>query len=216
MFELFRRRLSGVKPSLDSIRFDSRGYTPRGEPQPGKARLWFTEEGDGVELYLFMVRPDLPNVRTVDDLRAFYAQGIQASGAQLVEISVLRVAGCPAINVIVKVPQKPSGMTYVGSLTIPFRGFSFVVKVQCEERGITGGREAVLMAHWLETHDLPAVLGDPMDLPDWHPDSEEFDAEFPGHPISRVRRVLQRVRDSLVIDEEVTSAAGFPLPLTRE
>jgi hypothetical protein len=127
-------------------------------------------------------------------------------------MSVLRVAGCPAIKVIFKVPQKPSGMTYVGSLTIPFRDFSFVVKVQCEERGITGGREAVLLTRWLETHDLPAVLGDPTDLPDWHPESEEFDAEFPGHPISRVRRVLRRVCDSLVIDEGVASAAGFPLP----
>jgi len=79
MFGLFRRRsdVGGAKVSLDSIYFDTKGYRSGGEPKPGQQRVWFTEDGDAVGLYLFRVRPDLPNVRTVNDLRAFYAQGVQ-------------------------------------------------------------------------------------------------------------------------------------------
>jgi hypothetical protein len=40
--------------------------------------------------------------------------------------------------------DKQTGVTYLGSLTIPFRDFSFVIKVQCWEEGITGLREALL------------------------------------------------------------------------
>jgi hypothetical protein len=47
-------------------------------------------------------------------------------------------------------------MTYVGSLTIPFLDFSFVIKVQCEEKGATGIREAVLLDRRLESGEMPS------------------------------------------------------------
>lgn len=204
MFGLFRR---STKASLDSLRFNSAEYTFEGES--GQSRLWVTEDGDRVSLHLFTVRPDLPKVGTVADLRGFYTQGIEASGGQLVETSLLRVGGCPAIKVVVKVPQQPFGMTYVGSLTIPFRDFSFVVKVQCQERGTTGLREAVLLDRQLAAGEVPeSALG----RVHVEADAEEFDVEFPQHPVSRVRRVLQQVCDSLVLDAEVAGATGFTLP----
>jgi len=37
-------------------------------------------------------------------------------------------------------------MNYLGSLAIPFAEFSFILKIQCAERGITGIRETFLLA----------------------------------------------------------------------
>jgi hypothetical protein len=51
-----------------------------------------------------------------------------------------------------------------------------------------------------------------MHLPGWDPDAEVFDAEFPDHPASRVRRVLQRVAGSLRVEPAVARLPAFPLP----
>jgi hypothetical protein len=146
--------------------------------------VWFTQDGDGIGLYLFTLPPDLPAVGSAGALRDFYAAALGASGGQVVETSVLAVGGCGAVRLIFKAPQQPSGMTYVGSVTIPFRDFSFVIKVQCEERGTTGMREAVLLDRRLRDGGIPDLSGGRLELPGWQPDAEEHDAEFPGHPLA--------------------------------
>jgi hypothetical protein len=206
MFGLFKRRSSGdgPTPSLDSVRFDTNGYESGGEPHPGQVRVWFTPDGDGVGLYFFPVAPDLPpNANSVDDLRAFYTARLTSLGGELVELAVLSLDGCSAVQVVFKTCQQPSGMTYVGSFTLPFRDFSFVAKVQCEERGHTGFREAVLLDRRLATGEMSA---------NWNPDDESFDGEFPEHPVSRVRRVLQRFAGSVAIDTAIQTLPGFKLP----
>ena len=87
-------------------------------------------------MYFFPVRPDLPaNASSLDELAAFYARLHGDSGCKLVEVSVVVAGECSAVRTILSVPQQPSGRTYVGSLTVPFRDFSFVIKCQCGERG---------------------------------------------------------------------------------
>ena len=83
MFGLFKRSSGGGgKPSLDAVHFDTTGYAAQGEPQPGKVRVWHTPEGDGLGVYLFPVRPDLPaNASSLDELAAFYARLLGDSGA---------------------------------------------------------------------------------------------------------------------------------------
>lgn len=123
----------------------------------------------------------------------------------------MRAGQCPAVRMIFKAPQQPTGMTYVGSITLPFRDFSFVIKVQCPERGWTGSREAMLLARRMAQGAVPVSEGR-IELPGWDPDAEDFDAEFPGHPVSRARRVLRRVAESLAIDPPVAGLPGFRLP----
>ena len=112
--------------------------------------------------------------------------------------------------------QWPSGMTYLGALTLPFEAFSFVVKVQCEERGTTGLREAVLLDRRLAAGDQPTIKDGRMHLPGWNPDAAEHDAMFPTHPVSRARRVLDHLRRTLVIDPSLAKLPGFPLPPPSE
>ncbi len=211
----FLRRCLGKKctaPSLDSVRFDTTSFEFGGEPEPGRVRVWFTPQGDGLGLFLFAVPPDLPAANDLNLLSDFYIRGLEPSGGRLVDISILRVGGTSLIKLIVKNPQQPSGMTYVGSLTIPFRDFSFVFKVQCAEQSPTGMRDAVLLNRSPISGDEPDTEPGAFPPPGWNPDAEEFDAEFPDHPLSRARTVLHRVTETLFVEPDVAAMPAFRLP----
>lgn len=198
-----------LAPSLDSVWFDTTDYKYRGEPQAGQQRVWLTAEGDDLGVYLLTLPPGLSRVDAVDDLRRNY-------GTDVVEIAVLRVSGFPTVQLLSKHPQKPSGMTYTGALTIPltipFEEFSFVLKVQCEERGPTGIREAMLLDRRLAAGERPVMKDGRMQLSGWNPDAAEHDIMFPTHPISRARSVLEHLRRTLVVDPSIARQPGFPLP----
>src|SRR4029077_11479593 len=95
----------------------------------------------------------------------------QAGGA-IVEVDVRSIDGCDVVVVLLKVPQNPVGMTYMALVTAPFRDFSYVVKVQCEETGITGARDTVVFDELMRAGEVafdekagPAVgwMADPYD-----------------------------------------------------
>jgi hypothetical protein len=213
MFGLFRRGSdSGAKPSLDAVRFDTTGYAFQGEPLPGQVRVWHTPDGDSLGVYFFPVPPDLPaNAASVDELAVFYDRLLGESGGKLVEVRVVVSGGCPTVRTILSVPQQPSGRTYVGSLTVPFRDFSFVLKCQCAEGGPTGLKEALLFARSRAANEPMQFKGGRFHIPDWNPDHPKHDAEFPDHPVARVRRVFDQVARSLVVTGEVRELPGFAL-----
>ena len=215
MFGIFKRDAggSGSKPSLDAIGFDTTGYVAQGEPQPGKVRIWHTPQGDSVGVYFFPVPPDLPaNATTVDQLAARYRQLLGDSGGKLVEVSVVTAGGCPTVRTILSVPQQPTGRTYVGSITVPFRDFSFVIKCQCAEYGTTGFKEALLFERSRAASEPLQFEENRFRIPGWDPDAVKYDAEFPDHPVARTRRVLAHVAGSLVIVNDVRELPGFALP----
>jgi hypothetical protein len=205
-------RKSRVVPTIDSLRFDTTGWTYHGEPEPGQTRVWEAPEHDAVSLHFFGIPPNLPAAATVDQLAAMYASGLAAAGGKVVECTVDGLARCSAVRLLLKVPQKPSGMMYQVALTVPFRDFSFVVKIQCREHGTTGIREAILFDRRFKAGEEPdpARPGEP--FPGWNPDAPEHDAAFPSHPLSRLRRLLKSVEDTAVLDEQVRGLAKFPLP----
>jgi len=142
----------------------------------------------------------------------------------LISVNVVRVQGVLGTRTIFKFPQKPSGMAYVGSITFPFRDFSFVIKIQCPELGITGVREAVVLDKLMSTGEVSIdpqkrkIHGwsqDPYDQsyegPSLMNRAEEikYDAEFPDHPLSRARNFLTNITNSISFDEEVLRAAPF-------
>jgi hypothetical protein len=215
MFGHFKRGSGGdgAKPSLDAVRFDTTGYELQGEPQPGQTRVWFTPEGDGLGLYYFPVPPDLPaNAASTDELAAFYHRLLGDSGGKMVEVAVVVAGGCPAVRTILSAPQQPSGLTYVGALTVPFRDFSFVLKCQCFEGGPTGLKEALLYERSRRANEPMQIEGGRFHIPGWNPDDPKHDVEFPAHPVARARRVLDHVAGSLVVVSAVRELPGFALP----
>jgi hypothetical protein len=121
--------------------------------------------------------------------------------------------------------------TYVGSFIFPFRDFSFVLKVQCEERGITGVREAVIVDEKLASGELQidpdgkfmtGWMKDPNDatrasgLARSLADDEEYDQRFADHPLSRARRFLRTAEANILVSDAVRTASPFiyrrPIP----
>jgi hypothetical protein len=209
----FRSGEDASKPSLDAIRFDMAGYEYRGEAEPGELRVWYTPEGDGLGLFFFPIPPDLPaDAGSMDELAAFYRRLPDDSDGRLVEVRVLEAGGCPAIRTVLSFPQRPSGRTYLGSLCVPFRDFSFVLKCQCAERGDTGLKAAVLLARSLAGGEPMRSKGERSHLAGFDPDNPRHDDEFPHDPVARVRRVLDHLAGSLMVAAGVKRLPGFALP----
>ena len=217
MFGLFKHGEGGAaKPSLDAVRFDSTAYISQGEPQPGKVRVWHTPEGDGLGVYFFPLPPDLPaNAGSTEELAAFYRRLLGDSGGKLVECQVVVAGGRLAIRNILSVPQQPSGRTCVGSLTVPFRDFSFVLKCQCIEHGHTGLKAALLFARSRAANEPMTIEGGQFLIPGFDVDDPKHDTEFPHDPVARARRVLDHLTGSLVVAAEVQQLPGFALPQVR-
>jgi hypothetical protein len=204
--DIFGRRPSA---SPNSVTFDASRYNFQGDRNG--ARVWFLPEGGGVGLYFFPKQPDLPlRAASVQKLRESYSARM-GGNAQVVECRVMPLDDVPSIWLVIKEKQEPRGLTYLGSLTIPFRDFSFVIKIQCAEQEATGMREALLMAEALK-NGTGKVEGDRFVPEGWSFDDEQFDERLPQHPLSRVRRELRHIASSIRIDPKVKGEPRFELP----
>jgi hypothetical protein len=209
--------------SLSSITFDVSGFTLQGDRDG--ARFWRVPTGDGVGLYYFPIPPDIgADLQSLTAVRAFYRAMAMRVGAAIIEVDTLEVDGCLAVRQIIKVRQQGHGMAYLGSITLPFRDFSYVIKIQCEEHGLTGYRDASVFDQKfrsgevtidVEEEVIRGWMRDPYDpsIVDgfaWNlSEAEEYDALFPGHPLSRLRPVLKHVQATLRIAEEVKGEPWF-------
>ena len=148
---------------------------------------------------------------STDQLREYYTTEMGGQH-QVVECRVLPLDGVRSIWLIVKgQDQQTRGAVYLGSLTIPFREFSFVIKIQCQEQGITGMREALLVMEALRngTGRIEEERFVPLG---WSFDDEQFDGRLPQHPLSRVRRELSTIASSVRIEPIVRQEPRFELP----
>ena len=209
---LFGKRTSA---SRESVTFDATRYSDQGSKDG--AHIWYLPEGGGIGLYYFGIPPDLPgNLEDLEQLRDHHT-GVMGPGMKLVECSIMTFDGVRGVWLIGKSmegdgPSKAA--VYLGSITIPFRDFSFVLKVECQEKGITGTREALLINEALRD-GTGSIQGDKFVSNGWSFDDEQFDHRFPRHPLSRLRRELKHVAASLRIEERIKRAPGFPLPHTH-
>jgi hypothetical protein len=182
----------------------------------GDLRVWRFSDGDAVGIYFFNLVPDLPKSKDLASFVAKTRDRVVLSGAALVECSVVTLGDTRGIRQVIKLPQNPTGMTFLGSFTLPFEKFSYVIKVQCEEHGVTGIREAVLLDEALQngTVEINVESSNPI-KGEWDPDSEKFDGRFPTHPLSRLRRHLAQIESCVSIDKALRRHLGFRLPEDR-
>jgi hypothetical protein len=208
-------------PSLASVTFDASGFHFQDERDG--ARVWHTPAGDAIGIFYFPLKPDIDaDVRSVEKIRQAIRPRVTAAGAAIIELETTTTDGCLALRQIIKVPQQPHGMTYVGSLILPFRDFSFVIKVQCQEHGMTGIRDSIIANEALGdgrvTWDREEVKGwmyDPYDSAlhrgfHWNlSDAPEYDVRFPNHPLSRLRPVLAHLELTLRVTNEVKESPPY-------
>jgi hypothetical protein len=210
--------------TLDSITFDASTFTLHGDENG--VRIWHTAAGDGIGLYYFPIPPDIPaDLASLEDLRSGYRILAASDGNAIIEVETPMVDGCPAVRTIIKIPQQPHGMTYLGSVTLPFRDFSYVIKVQCEEFGATGLRDVLVFEELLGTGEVTLDVDAEGRLTGWMQDpydasivsafarnraeAQEYDARFPEHPLSRLRLTLSHIQGTLRVGDEISREHRF-------
>ncbi len=124
--------------TLDSVTFDTSGMKYEGDY--GDVRIWRTEAGDGVGIVL--LSHHRPIFRSISAGSTAYADSTRSPQQQVEQRPSKSIFfnpdACYSIWTIVKIPAGTRWDTYIGSITLPFRDFSYVLKTQCEEHGVTG------------------------------------------------------------------------------
>lgn len=211
------------------ITFDETGFDRQGE-QDG-VFIWFTPGADGLGLFHYAIPPDIEaDLQSLDSVRAFYRGRVRESGLSVIEIDTVAVDGLTVVRTLFKAIQEPTGRTYLGALTFPFRDFSYVLNVQCEERGVTGVRDAVILTSLMQSGEtgldtatgvITGWLDDPYDpreaglMTRNKSERAEYDYRFPDHPLSRARRVLDHLERTVIVDDDIKRQPGFVARGTR-
>lgn len=207
---------------IDRVRLNESGWKLR--EKDSDVKVWDNDSGDILSLNYFDKPPDIPvSLSKITKLRNFYRRNVAEVGGGVLGVEVIELKGLPAIECLFKMPLHPSGMVYLSSFTIPFRDKSYVVKTQCPEYGITGARDSAVFALHADFDDEENENFDP--FKGWMKDpydetitegllmnlseAEEYDAKFPDHPLTRARKYLNRIKETISLDENLFKLARF-------
>lgn len=190
------------------LRFDTTGLE-----QVDQHTWWDPRTGDGVVLTPIGLPPDLPpNLSDLPRLRWQLAMDEAAYGT-LVEADVVYLDGVPALYQLKKLPlpNRPTGVGYIASFTVPRATCSIVLKVQATEGEYTGFRESMVAGeigpmNLIRPHPYAPEL-------QWHDsDDARWDPRFPDHPLTRVRAWARRIAPTIRLDPRIGALAPFPPP----
>jgi hypothetical protein len=200
---------------LNAVVFDTKNL--RLQSDDGGTRVWVSDAGDTVTLYYLTKRQSLRAVpEELGSIRA--ASRLQAAryGGAIVEVDLRTLGGTAVVREIVKVPQSPAGMGYLGSFMIPLVDCGYFLSVAAREKGVTGMRDTAIFAKLMQSGEVAFGedgespknwMGDPYDpsivgVPARNrADDAAYDSLFPDHPLSRVRVLLQQIETSLRISD---------------
>ncbi len=154
------------------LRFDTASLIARKDE--ATRQLWLNGFNDVIELRAFALPPDIP-VRLGDapGLRAFYDAAARTQAAQVLTLEVVDLEvpafdgstkkRLRAVRLMMRAPAKPRGWTFVGSIALPFKRGSFVLRHQATET--------------LTREDLAA----------------DADVAHPEHALTRIRYAVEHV-----------------------
>ncbi len=115
------------------------------EANPGALATWRHPCGDVASFHYFNQPPDFvaaPDAQGIQKIRQMYSDAL-AGDAGIVSVESVSFSSIPSIEAVFKLPQGQAGLTYIASLTIPLRDFSFIVKFQCPD-GKPGLRDGAI------------------------------------------------------------------------
>jgi len=217
MFSLFKRK----RISISSVSIPDFGWTKTKEDK--SIIQWINpEQTIAISINFFELPPDVPTMRNVEVLRSFYRQAIADVNGGLIEVELSKKYKLSFIKTIFKLPQEHSGITYIASLTVPFKNYSFVFKVQAAEIGLTGMRDALIADKLIREK---VISLDENGYSNWFADpydkhfkggllmnkSEQiiYDNDFPDHPLTQARLLLNQIENGWQWNSELEGIPAF-------
>jgi len=155
----------------------------------------------------------IPPPARIDLLRQSFRRLAEARSASLVEADLIQSPYGPSAQMIYKA-RRNLAFVFTGMLFLPADAEWLVCTVVDGERGTTGIREAVVTAQLIEAGTLNVEsyeecwANDPYDSNyrgtsdaplRYISDDESYDAQFPEHPLSNVRRTLRALLENVFI-----------------
>lgn len=208
-------------PPPQPLFLDTNGLQPL-PPQawqgaPDVLGVWNNPYGHAISVHYYPMVPDLP--AAPDDIhlmRPALAARYAPAGC-LVEADQAVVDGVRGVRLVMKepLPNAPSGLVFGGVIVLPRDRCSVVAKIQAAEQGMTGQREAMVMARIGPGSAFPPHPYQPGlqgRLPYAAADATEYDDEFPNHPLSVVRRVLAHMVATARVDPMFRDLPDFAPP----
>jgi hypothetical protein len=222
-------------PNTRHIAIDDAGWELHGRAL--HTISWDNEHDDLMTVQFSMDPPDLPVAPSASDavmgsLRRFFRRGVEGADGGVLEIEPTTVGGVPAVRTLFRFPLRPApGVVLLGSLTVPFQEWAYVLRVQCPSRGEFTQRHRELFARRMASPDVqvdPATASpvdwlvdryDPSRAPHrlgWcSADDPRHDATYPDDALSRARRTLAHLERSTRFDDRVAASPPFAGPLAR-
>ncbi len=206
---------------IDLVSLDLQGQDWNESEENRKA--FYLNDTDDLILNYFGLPPDIAAINDSEvEIQNNYRKVAFESGGAIIEVKKITLDSFDAIKTIFKFPMQPSGMAYIGSYTIPFKNCSYVIKVQCPEVGTTGVRDTVILELMtrkgivkFENNKMKGWMSDPYDKNQDLPlmmnlaEKEEFDSMFPEHPLTRLRKYLLHIENSVTIDRKLHDEPKF-------
>lgn len=217
MFNLFNR----TKATITSIQLPVNDWEL--DKDAKDVRTWYNPDRTmALSLHYFEVKPDLPTITDVAALREHYRNLITEANGGIIETNLMQLKGYNAVRTIFKVPQEPSGTTYLGGYTIPFKRCSYVIKIQAPELGTTGIRDSVMMHKLRENGTLQedeqgntGWMADPYDANHAKgrlmnkSEEAQYDAQFPKHALSLTRQLMADIEAGIKMTDELQKLPPF-------
>lgn len=167
--------------------------------------------------------PDfVADLSDVEKIRQQTQEAINAFQGEISEIQQEMIDHVPMLRQIIKLPNLDHGHghIYIGTFTIPFQDFSYVIKVECPEIRTTGLRESAALDDLfnrdqiklsdiegkIRTNEIPTEI---RQLVSRTTDDPKFDSQFPSHPLTRLRKHMITTRNSMELDGSLKQAKPF-------
>jgi len=178
---------------------------------------WSDKHSPAVIIFKYYgIEPDLPTVKNVNTLRDMYRELVGQHNGAIIRVEIGSIQNVDTVETIFKFPIEPHGVSYIGSITIPYKDRSYVLMARCAEVGTTGLRDSAIFDKMIGDGVVTFEDGTPRGwLKDPYDDSmtegfhmnlsetEEFDAMFPEHPLTVVRGLLTQFSGLITLDERL-------------
>ena len=203
--------------SSSSVRLTLPGWSEG--PSDGDMRIWRDSDRDVLSLAFLEKGCDFPRGET--KLRNWCRETAQSREGGLIEAQAMACGIGPSVGFIYKRMQaQHTGYVYTGMFITSVKLGSFIWTIVAGERGTSGLREAIVTGNLLQAGKLtledyercwaqdpyePAYQGVDRIVLRFMSDDSEYDAQFPQHALSKVRRVMAALPDNVCFDSQKAS-----------